>query len=142
MPIDEALLKLGLTFWLVFSLLVWFIRVLFWLNNHIIHVGLHTMVTIKIWPLTLTWIYSSPTSISTYKYIHLHIDMGINLLSCVSGVRYRNHKTLINTYLLNEYSEILIKVNIYIDLIYFLFEQLALWKRWPSKILSCCWLNV
>ena len=58
-----------------------------WLNFQIIHVGLQTVTTKKFLTPYVTRIYSSPTSISMYKYIHLHIDMGINLLSCVSGVR-------------------------------------------------------
>lgn len=47
----------------------------------------------------MTWIYSSPTSISMYKYIHLHIDMGINSAVLRHRRQIRNCKTLINTFL-------------------------------------------
>lgn len=53
-----------------------------------IHVRLQTITTLKFSRLTLKWNYSSPTSISMYKYIQLHIDMGIKLLPCFNGVRF------------------------------------------------------
>lgn len=53
------------------------------------------MITVKFLRPYVTWNYSSPTPISMYKYIHLHIDMGINLLSCVTASEYVTTRLLL-----------------------------------------------